>query len=269
MDNAGKDLTISIVTYNAGAMIFQCLQSIFQNRYSFDFDVYVIDNNSMDNTVSTIENRFPSIHIVRNNRNVGYARANNQAITRSRSRYVLILNPDILVLKDSVEKMYQYMESNPDVGIASCRLLYPNGELQLSCRKFPTVKTFLMRGLRIERWFPRSSALESYLLEKEDHRYNMEVDWCLGSCLMVRREAMDQVGMLDENYFMYYEDIDLCYRMMEKDWKVVYLASAEMIHHYTRLSASIPPNRYSIHHMKSALYFFWKFRKQRGLQTLI
>jgi len=263
-----KDLTISIVTYNAGAMIYQCLESIFRNRHTFDFDVYVVDNNSMDNTVSTIENRFPRIHIIRNRRNVGYARANNQAILRSQSRYVLVINPDIVVLKNSVEKMFHFMEAHPDVGIAGCRLLYPSGELQLSCRRFPTVKTFLLRGFRLEGLFPRSRVLENYLLGAEDHRFDMEVDWCLGSCLMIRRDALEDVGLLDENYFMYYEDIDLCYRMKQKNWKVFYIASAEMIHHYRRLSASLPPNQYSIHHLKSALYFFFKFRKQRGRQTL-
>jgi GT2 family glycosyltransferase len=130
------------------------------------------------------------------------------------------------------------------------------------------VKTFLLRGFRLECLFPRNRALENYLLEREDHGFDMEVDWCLGSCLMIRREALNDVGLLDENYFMYYEDIDLCYRMKQNNWKVVYIASAEMIHHYRRLSASIPPNQYSIHHLKSALYFFWKFRKQRGLKTL-
>ena len=268
MDRSEIDLSISIVTYNSGDMIYQCLESIFNDEYPFSYEVFVVDNHSQDQPVTNIASKHPEIHLIHNRRNVGYARANNQAIARSRGRYLLILNPDIVVLPGSLAKMYAYMESHPEVGVSGCRLIYPNGSLQASCRRFPTLTTFLLRGLRIADVFPHMRPLENYLLEDEDHRQNLLVDWCLGSCLLVRREAIEDVGMLDEGYFLYYEDIDFCYRMKRKNWQVAYVADAEMIHHYRRLSASIPPNQYTIHHLKSAFYFFWKNRRERKLETI-
>jgi len=262
------DISICIVTYNSASMICQCLESIYGHEHAFSFEVFVVDNHSMDGTVTNVQARYPQIQVIRNRRNLGYAKANNQGIARSSGRYVLILNPDILVMRGSLETLLSYMDRNPDVGVAGCRLLYPNGELQLSCRRFPTLATFLLRGSRVGDMFPRLPLMQDYLLQRENHEEDLDVDWCLGSCLMVRREALDQVGPLDGNYFLYYEDIDLCYRMKQHRWKVRYVASAEMIHHYHRLSASVLPNRFTMYHLKSALYFFWKFRKHRGAATL-
>jgi len=269
MQSRQKDLTVSIVTYNPGSMILQCLESIFSNPPPLEFEVHVVDNDSRDGTCALLQERFPQIHLVRNRKNVGYARANNQVILGSQSQYVLVLNPDITVLRGSLGRMVRYMEDHPDVGVAGCRLVYPDGRLQLSCRRFPTVTTFLLRGLHLDGLLRENRIMQAYLLEREDHRSDLEVDWCLGSCLLLRRRALDDVGPLDGRYFMYYEDIDLCQRMRLAGWKVAYIASAEMIHHYRRLSAAIPPNRYSLYHLKSAVHYFWKFRKERGLRTWI
>ena len=263
------DLSISIVTYNSADMICQCLESVFGHDHAFSFEVFVVDNNSKDSTVQNIQKRFPQVCLIQNKKNWGFARATNQAIEKSQSRYMLLLNPDIVVQKDSIEAMLTYMDANPNVGVTGSRLLYPNGTLQPSCRNFPTLTTLLLRGTRLGDLFPGNRFLEEYLLEHENHHHDLDVDWCLGSCLMVRREAIDEVGMLDDKFFMYYEDIDYCYRMKQKNWKITYLASTEMIHHYQRKSASIPPNRYTLIHLKSAFYFFWKFRKERGFSTII
>jgi len=263
------DLSISIVTHNSARMIYQCLESILNCEYPFAYEVFVVDNCSLDETAADLQQRFPQVQLVRNTRNVGYARANNQAIRRSRGEYILIVNPDIVVRQGTLEKMLDYMKSHPEAGVAGCQLFYPSGELQLSCRRFPTLTTFLLRGSRIGDLFPHIPFLEQYLLQNEDHCRDLDVDWCLGSCLLIRRKALDEAGLLDERFFLYYEDIDLCFRIKQKGWKVAYVAGAEMVHHYHRLSASLLPNRYTVHHLKSALYFFWKFRQERKRGTII
>lgn len=269
MTKSKIDLSISIVTYNSADLVCQCLESIFGHEHTFSFEVFVVDNNSKDGSVQDIQKRFPQVCLIQNKKNWGFARATNQAIEKGRGRYMLLFNPDIFALEGSIEKLMEYMDSHPDVGIAGSRLLYPDGALQLSCRRFPTLATLFLRGTRIGDLFPGNRFLKEYLLEHENHHQDLDVDWCLGSCLMVRRKAIDEVGMLDDKYFMYYEDIDYCYRMKQKSWKITYLASTEMIHHYQRKSASIPPNRYTLIHLKSAFYFFWKFWKERGFSTIL
>lgn len=262
------DVSISVVTYNTAARLLQCLESIQATAGDLRYEVFVVDNASSDDTDIQIYRSFPNVRLILNERNVGFARANNQAILLSRGRYVFVTNPDIVVRPDALQRMIEYLDTHSDVGVAACRLEYPDGSLQLSCRSFPTVASFLLRGLPLpERWKSESRVMRRYLMSDWDHRTRREVDWCLGSCLLVRRETIEAVGGMDSRFFLYYEDIDWCYRIRRAGWKIAYLPEVSMIHFYRRASASRVPNRLTFHHFLSAFMFFAKFLPERGLRT--
>lgn len=262
------DLSVSVVTFNTAARLLQCLESVQETAGDLRYEVFVVDNASSDDTDIQIYRNFPNVRLILNERNVGFARANNQAILLSRGRYVFVTNPDIVVRPHALQRMVEYLDAHPDVGVAACRLEYPDGSLQLSCRSFPTLASFLIRGLPLpERWKSESRVMRQYMLSDWDHSTAREVDWCLGSCLLVRRETIESVGGMDSRFFLYYEDIDWCYRIRRAGWKIAYLPDVSMIHFYRRASASRVPNRLTFHHLASAAMFFAKFLHERRLRT--
>jgi GT2 family glycosyltransferase len=203
------DVSISVVTYNTGARLLQCIESVQETAGDLRYEVFVVDNSSSDDTDIQIYRNFPNVRLILNERNVGFARANNQAILLSRGRYVFVTNPDIVVRPHALQRMVDYLDEHSDVGVVACRLEYPDGSLQLSCRSFPTLASFLIRGLPLpERLKSESRVMRQYLLSDWDHASTREVDWCLGSCLLVRRETIEAVGGMDSRFFLYYEDID-------------------------------------------------------------
>jgi GT2 family glycosyltransferase len=261
------DLTISIVSHNTAVRLRECLASIYKEASGLDLEVIVVDNHSSDDTDIMVYREFPRARLILNDKNVGFARANNQAIQAGRGRYVFVTNPDVMVQPGSLERMIRFMDETPDAGIAGCKLVYPDNTLQLSCRTFPTLATFLLRGTPIGSLWPRNALLARYLLTGWNHDSVREVDWCLGSCLLVRRRAIDDIGLMDDRYFLYYEDVDWCFRAKRRGWKVYYLSDVHMVHFYRRESAALLPNRLTLHHVKSALSFFLKFLPDRGLAT--
>ncbi len=262
------DVSVSVVTFNTAARLLQCLESVQETARDLRYEIFVVDNASGDDTDIQIYRNFPNVRLILNERNVGFARANNQAILLSRGRYVFVTNPDIVVRPNALQRMVEYLDSHPDVGVAACRLEYPDGSLQLSCRSFPTLASFLIRGLPLpERWKSESRVMRRYMLSDWDHSTPRDVDWCLGSCLLVRRETIEAVGGMDSRFFLYYEDIDWCYRIRRAGWKISYLPDVSMIHFYRRASASRVPNRLTFHHLASAAMFFAKFLHERRLGT--
>ncbi len=263
------DVSVSVVTFNTASRLLQCLESVHETADGLSYEVFVVDNASHDDTDILIYRNFPNVRLILNERNVGFARANNQAILLSRGRYVFVTNPDIVVRPGALQRMVRYMDEHPDVGVTACRLEYPDGSLQASCRSFPTLASFLIRGLPLpERLKAQSSIMRRYLLTDWDHHSVREVDWCLGSCLLVRRETIEDAGAMDSRFFLYYEDIDWCYRIRRKGWKICYLPDVSMIHFYRRASATRIPNRLTFHHLASAVMFFLKYLPERGLRTL-
>ncbi|MFH1878809.1 MAG: glycosyltransferase family 2 protein, partial [Candidatus Omnitrophota bacterium] len=179
-------------------------------------------------------------------------------------RYHLILNPDIIIKNGSIEKMLDHMESDPDIGILTPKMVYENGEIQYSCRRFPTLASFITRGTAPG---VKNGLMRRYLMMDKKHDQIMDVDWGLGSCLLARKEVLDQLNGFDEKFFMYYEDIDLCFRAGIKGWRVVYFPYAEVIHSYKRDSAKRGMNRLKYVHAMSAIRFFCKHLLRRGWKT--
>lgn len=261
------DLSIIIVNYKTKNLLEQCLNSIYSENYHFSYEVSVVDNDSEDSSIEMVKKKFPQVKLIENRNNLGFAAANNQALRRSNARYLLLINPDTVVLPDSLSVMMEFMDEHPEAGIAGCKLLNPDYSLQYSCRKFSNSATFFLRGIHLDSIFPNNTILRKYMMFDWDHNEVREVEWVLGSCMMVRRKAIEQVGMLDENFFLYFEDQDWCYRMWKHSWKTYYVPQAQMIHYYQRRSAKQFLNVLTWTHIKSMLYFFKKHYLQFPLSV--
>jgi GT2 family glycosyltransferase len=249
-------LSIVIVHYETPRLLHQCLTSIFAESTEMSFEVIVIDNASKDTELQQVAQMFTGVTFQLNKANVGFAAACNQAIHMSRGRYVWLLNPDTVVSVADFPALVSFMEAHPLVGACGPRLVYPNGELQLSCRRFPKLSTLALRIFRLDRFISRP--VRDYLMAEWDHASIRQVDWVIGGCMLLRREAVEKIGLFDEGFFMYYEDMDLCYRLKQKGWEVYYHSAVSVVHHHQRMSANLLPNKQSYFHAKSLWHLFFK-----------
>jgi len=232
-------LSIIIVNYNAGHYLENCLKSVYAETKQIPFDIWVVDNNSKDASVSIIRRNFPLVNLIENKENTGFARANNDAISKCTGDYILLLNPDTLIMENAIEKMVKFLDENPQTGIAGCKVLNDDGTLQLACRRSipaPGVAFFRLTGL--SRLFPNSKGMAKYNLTYLNPDEANEVDAVSGAFLMIRRTVVDNIGKLDERFFMYGEELDWCLRTKKAGWKVMYYPDAEIIHYKGECSKS-------------------------------
>ena len=225
-------LSIVIVNYNTQKLLAGCLESIYAGANGTPFDVWVVDNHSRDSSVEMVKSRFPKVKLVENDSNLGFSRANNLVISQSNSEYILLLNPDTLVIGDSIDRMVKYMKEHPKVGIAGCKVLNADRTLQLACRRsIPTPKVAFFRLTGLSKLFPKNPAVAKYNLTYCDPEETHEVDAVSGAFLMIRRQVVEDIGPLDERFFMYGEEIDWCLRAKRAGWAVMYHPQAEIIHY--------------------------------------
>lgn len=253
-------LSIVIVSWNVKKDLVNCLRSIGENPAYKSFEVIVIDNASTDSTVETVRNEFPEIVVITNSQNLGFAAANNQGIEKSRGEYILLLNPDTIVQLNSLNVLIEFMDENEDVGICGPQLLNQNGTIQPSVRGFPTFRGALYRHtifkyLRLFRY-----EYKKWLMKSFDHKTKMDVDQVMGAALMIRQSIIDRIGVMDEGFFMYYEEVDLCYRIKQAGWRVVFVPTAVITHSGGQSSGQIPVKKQMMA-ITSLLKFF---RKHRG-----
>jgi len=267
------EVSIAIVSYNTRDLLRRCLATIGCGT-TRPYEVIVVDNASADGSAAMVSEEFPSVRLLENRENAGYSRAVNQAIRSAAGTYVLVLNPDIEVLPGSIDALARHLDEHPDTGIAGGKLLNPDGTLQYSCRTFYTLSTLLHRRTPIGKLFPDSRVEREHLMMDWDHETVREVDWMLGACLMVRSEAIRDVGLMDERFFMYFEDVDWCYRMKQHGWRVMYVPEARMKHVHRRDSARGGGlvNTRLLAHLNSMFRFFdkwnsrlFRLRRHRGL----
>jgi N-acetylglucosaminyl-diphospho-decaprenol L-rhamnosyltransferase len=258
----GLDLAIIIVNYNTSALLRECLASLYGSQGGLSYDVWVVDNASTDDSGEAVALQFPQAHLICSEVNGGYAYANNlglRAICQAQGqtpRYVLLLNPDTLLSPLALAKMCAFMEAHPEIGVLGPRLLQPSGKLDLASRRsFPTPVISLYRILGLSRLFPRSRRFARYNLTFLDPRQTVEVDSVVGACMMVRGEAIQRVGLLDEHFFMYGEDLDWAYRMKAAGWRVCYCADVTVLHYKGEASRSSRKARYEFYR---AMYIFYQ-----------
>ncbi len=252
-------LLIALVNYKTTELLVKCLDSLKNQTIESDYSIVVVDNDSQDGGVERLEREYPHVTVIANKTNNGYASAVNRAIRLCDSDYILLLNPDIEVKPGAIDAMLRFMDDTFDVGIVGGKLLNPDGTLQYSCRTFYTLATILMRRTFLGKLFPNSNILTRHLMSDWDHHSLRDVDWMLGACLMIRRNALKDVGLMDERFFLYFEDVDWCYRMKKGDWRVCYLPEAEMVHHHQRQSAKGPINKTLLFHIMSMFHFYDKW----------
>jgi len=244
------DLTISIVTANNRLLIVDCLKSIYETTHGLRFEVYVVINDSLDDSEEAIKENFPEVTLIINREKLGFTRNHNMVMRRSEGKYILVLNDDTVILEGALNKMVDFMEASPQVGILGCKILNPDGSLQWSCGKsfshaFEHFKSGVLRTLLAP------------FIRDQFYLRTQEVTWVTGACLMARSEAIREVGLFDENIIIYFEDGDWCYRMVQTGWKVVYYPHAEIIHYYGQTRKQYLGRDTFIIYL-SRLYFFSK-----------
>jgi N-acetylglucosaminyl-diphospho-decaprenol L-rhamnosyltransferase len=237
------DLSIIVVNWNTLELLRNCLRSIYANVSNLDLEVIVVDNASSDGSQAMVETEFPQVRLIRNPSNVGFARANNQAIAISRGRYVLLLNSDAVLLPETVSSMVQVLDEKLEVGVVGAQLLNPDGSFQGSFADYPSLFGELLLASKLAR-FVYTPEYPNYPPQRSQQPRTC--DWVSGACLMVRMAAISNVGVLDETYFMYSEETDWCYRMHKAGWSVYYQPAAKVIHWNGQSSKRVPERRRSL-----------------------
>lgn len=250
-------LSIIIVNYNAEKFLQRCLSSVYAETKKIPFDVWVVDNNSTDLSVSMVQQNFPQVNLIENKENVGFAKANNQAITNCAGDYILLLNPDTLILRNALEKVVNFMDENPTVGICGCKVLNEDGTLQLACRRsIPTPGVAFFRLTGLSRLFPNSKLMAEYNLTYLDSNKAHEVGAVSGAFLLTRRKVVDNIGKLDQRFFMYGEELDWCLRAKKAGWTVMYYPDVEITHYKGECSKN--NSRKAAFEFYRSMYLFYK-----------
>jgi GT2 family glycosyltransferase len=251
------DLSIVIVNWNSAAFLRQCLRSIYTTCTAVEFEVIVIDNASFDSSELMVRREFPAIKFIQSNENLGFAGANNLGFEHSSGRNILFLNPDTELTGDALSLMCSVLDATPDAGSVGCKLLNTDSSLQTSCvQAFPSILNQALDVEFLQRLFPNSSLWGMRPLYSRGSRVAV-VDIISGACLMVRRIVFEQVGQFSMDYFMYAEDMDLCYKVIRAGWRNYFVRDAEVIHHGGR-SSSIRPNYFAAMMMRESKLTFMR-----------
>lgn len=226
------DLSVIIVNYNVKEFLQNLIHSIKKASANLQTEIIVVDNASDDGSVELIREKFPEVNLISNPTNLGFSRANNIGLKTASGKYFLLINPDTLVAEDTFEKMIKFFEENADAGLAGCKILNPDGSLQLACRRsFPGPWTSFTKVTGLSNLFPSSKLFARYNLTYLDENQTYEVDAISGSFMMMKREVYEKIGGFDEEFFMYGEDLDLCYRIQKAGFKVFYVHTTQIIHY--------------------------------------
>lgn len=252
------EISIVVASYNTVGFLRACLQSVATATSALNVEIIVVDNNSADGSVAMVQAEFPQVCVLCNEANEGFSRANNRALQRARGEFVLLLNPDTLLPAGTLDHLLAVLRASPQVGVAGCRIVRPDGSLDEACkRSFPTPLSALARFLALDRLFPRSRRFGAYRRTYEDPAGSYEVESIVGAFMLVRRSALERTGGLDEDYFMYGEDIDWCWRLRRGGSSIWYIGSVTVIHH-KGASTSREPQRMNWHFHRSMFLFHRK-----------
>ncbi len=275
------DLSIVIVNWNVRALLRRCLASLVRERVRVPakgsieedrlpgwpgrngppaavFEVVVVDCDSTDGSAEMVGREFPWAKLIASDDNLGYARGNNQGIAEATGRYILILNPDTEVVDDALATMVRYLDEHPAVGILGPGLINPDGALQSSRRRYPTLATAFLESTLLQQWCPKNRVARRYYMSDCPADVPQPVEWLVGAALMIRREAWQQVGPLDEGFFMYFEELDWCRRCQAAGWEIHYLPAAQIIHHEGKSSEQVATDR-TIRFHRSKIRYFRKY----------
>jgi len=248
------DISIIIVNWNTKDLLQECLASIYKTVNKITFEVWLVDNASADGSVEAAKKRYPDINVIQNEQNLGFAAANNLAFKQMKGNYALLLNTDAALIDNAAEELFYFMEDRPKAGMACGQLLNTDGSKQNSIANYPS-----LLSLFCNETFLRILLPNKFPSKRKEYSYPIEVDSCIGACMIVRKEAMDQVGTFDEGYFFYLEETDWAYRMKQAGWGVFFVPSARIFHAQGK-SVGNTANK-KIMFYRSRYYFFKKWHK--------
>lgn len=253
-----NELGVCIVTRRSKEEIIECLSSLFDKSEGMDVQVVVVDNDSQDGTVDAIRLRFPAVKLILNNENLGFSRAVNQGLKILDAQYYLLLNPDTVILDNSLQTSIKFMKDTPQAGISIPKVLNSDGTLQYQCRRGEARPWDVFSYfLGLARLFPNDQRFTGYLLNHLDNEKVNEVKAVSGSCMMIRREVVEQIGYLDERYFAYQEDTDYCLQARKAGWKVYFVPTAQVIHHGGKGGSSVNPY-FGVYQWHRSYYLYYR-----------
>jgi GT2 family glycosyltransferase len=234
-------VSIVIVNWRTPLLLRNCLQTLSKDEQAASFEIYVIDNASGDESLSILAREFPYVKVIANTQNLGFSKACNQAISKAKGEYILLLNPDTLIVDSAISKLAMFLDSHADCGAVGPKVLNEDGTLQLACRRsFPSPAAAFFRLTYLSKLFPEHPLMARYNMTYTDPQQESEVDVLSGSGMMVRKKVVDQVGLLDEDIFMHGEDIDWCWRIKQGGWQIFYYPEA-VIYHIHGASSRLRP----------------------------
>jgi len=249
------DITIVIVNWNARDILRDCLRSVYKTVRDLSFEIIVVDNASQDGSVAMVREEFPGTRIIENSENRGFSAANNQACAVMKGRYALLLNTDTVLTGGAVHELFAFMENHDEAAMAGGQLLHEDGSRQNSIANFPTLFSLLMNMPLLECLFPGR-----YPSKRYENKGPLAVESVIGACMLVRRRAMDEVGMLDERYFFFFEETDWAFRMNEAGWKVYHVPSARIYHLQGRSIGRDVRSRIEFYRSRYRFFGKWKGR---------
>jgi GT2 family glycosyltransferase len=253
------DLSVIIINWNSAEYVRNCLHSLFENTIATKFEVIVVDSGSFDSCERIIHNEFPTVQFIQSNNNIGFAKANNYGAEKASGKYLLFLNPDTEIIDDAVSGLMSIMKSLPDAAVLGCKLLNSDGSLQTSCvQLFPTILNQVLDSEIINRNYPILSPSIVDYLRKE----TVKVEMVSGACMMIRKKVFEEIGKFSSEYFMYTEDLDLCYKAHHAGYSNYYTGAFSVIHHGGGSSQQRKENSYANIQMRESIYKF--LRKTRG-----
>jgi GT2 family glycosyltransferase len=239
------DVSIIVVAWNVKELLGKCLQSVYEHTQGITFEVIYVDNASADGSVDMVRSDFPEVRIIENPENRGFIKANNQAIELAQGRYVLLLNSDTVLLENTITKTVQFADAHPQAAVVGCRVLNPDLTLQQSCFRFYSTLNMLLDLTYLSRLFPTNRFFGRKIYGGWDYNSVREVDVVVGCFSLVRMAAIQQVGVMDERFFVYGDDIDWCRRFVKSGWKVMFTPVGRIIH-YGGQTTKKEPNRFAL-----------------------
>lgn len=261
------DVSIVIVNWNTRDILRGCLKSIYEQTVKSKIEVIVIDNASGDGSVDMLKSEFPHVVSIENSENRGYAAGVNQGIAVAKGRYVLVLNSDTIICNNAIEKTMRYADRHPEAAVIGCQVLEDSDKIQMTCFRFPSLTNLFLSAFGLAKVFKYNRVLGREWMLWWDRKSERQVDVVSGSCMLVRWEAIEQVGGMDEDYFLYYEETDWCYRFAKAGWEMRFWPGVKIIHcHGGRNSSKQEAVKMFVQMQKSCLTFF---RKHHGIVSYI
>ncbi len=252
-----KKISVVVVSWNTKQLLKDCISSLMVELGSLglESEIFVIDNDSKDGSGEMIANEFPSVNLIQNTENVGFGRACNQGIEKSLGEYVFLLNPDTVVLPGSIAQLLEFADQHPKLGIVAPQLLNTDGTVQRSCRAFPSISGMFYELSGLSRIFPNVKRFREYKMLDFDHKHLMQVDQPEGAGLLIPKRVLDEVGTFDENFFMLFEEVDLCFRIKKAGWEIWFNPDSKITHHYGQSIKKVKAKM--IIHSHKGMYYYW------------